>query len=313
VFKSFAKVISQKEHPLIIFIDDWQWADSASLELLKVMMGDQTNQYFMIVGAYRDNEVSKSHPFMLTLDAIKEANAALTTIIIQALNKNHVFELVKDAMLGSHHYEELAELVYSKTLGNAFFTVEFLKSLYEEGLLTFQYPIISNQGELHAGGWKWDLNQIRKRDITDNVVDLMSQKIEKLSSDSKEVITLAACIDNRFDIGILSIIYGRSIAETFAPLWVLMNEGLLLPLNEDYKLIKNDIVDAGENASFRFLHDRVQQAAYLLIDENERPRNVVRQKSSKKSNKSQQHHHEHIPELPKHQKINQNCNSPNSF
>jgi predicted ATPase/signal transduction histidine kinase/tRNA A-37 threonylcarbamoyl transferase component Bud32 len=263
IFQNFVRAISQAEHPLVLFLDDLQWADSASLNLLKALTTDEENQYFLLIGAYRDNEVEASHPLLLTLEEIKQARTVVNAIKLELLSFDHMNELIADTL----HYDPayvwpLTELVYEKTQGNAFFVTQFLKSLYEEGLLIFDFE---------RQGWQWETEQIRARDVTDNVIELMTGKIWKLSPETQAVLQLAACIGNRFDLETLAVIYEHKAAETFAQLWPSIEESLVLPLDDNYKLISAAEEEQVEvQSAFKFLHDRVQQAAYALTPETER-------------------------------------------
>ncbi|MDX1957016.1 MAG: AAA family ATPase, partial [Leptospiraceae bacterium] len=196
VFQNFIKAIATKNHPLVMFIDDLQWADSASLNLLKVIMTDSENHNLLLIGAYRDNEVDASHPFIMTMEEIKKTGLEIEDIVLKNLTKEDVNELVSEALAtDTTDVLPLTELVYSKTSGNAFFTNEFLKSLYEENLL--RYDFSSNK-------WLWDIDKIHEQGITDNVVELMTQKLGKLPLATQEVLKYASCIGNKFELKILS-------------------------------------------------------------------------------------------------------------
>ncbi|GAB1541017.1 hypothetical protein NUACC21_36860 [Scytonema sp. NUACC21] len=262
VFQHFIQVICQPSHPLVIFIDDLQWADRASLSLLKTIMSDANIQYLLIIGAYRDNEVDFHHPLMMTLEEIEKEQGALTFIQLDNLRPQDVNALIAETLACSTTSTQvLTNLIYDKTQGNAFFTTEFLRSLYSEGLLTF------NQQTRH---WDWDVAQIQAKDIADNVVELMAGKIGKLTASTQTVLQLAACIGNRFDLSTLSIIYQHQPVKVLTDLFPAMQEGLVLPLDNNYKLIEAENHFAASEVSFKFLHDRVQQATYSLIDESQK-------------------------------------------
>ncbi|MGI2901933.1 EAL domain-containing protein [Tolypothrix sp. VBCCA 56010] len=258
VFQNFIKVICQKSHPLVLFIDDLQWADKASLNLLKTIMSDATIQYLLIIGAYRDNEVNASHPLMMTLEEI-ETQGVLSSIHLDNLLVQDVNTLISEALKSPPtSTQPLTDLVYDKTQGNAFFTTQFLKSLYTEELLTFDRQVRQ---------WQWDVAQIQAKDITDNVVELMASNIGKLPASTQIVLQLAACIGNKFDLSTLGIIYQHQPTQVLADLFPAMQSGLVLSLNNKYKLINTEDDFVANEVSFKFLHDRVQQAAYALIDE----------------------------------------------
>jgi serine/threonine protein kinase len=190
-FQNFIQVFCQKEHPLVLFLDDLQWTDSATLQLIQLIMTDFTTQYLFVIGAYRDNEVSATHPTMLTLSEMKKQGVVINHLSLSPLNLNQVNEFIADTLKTECvHTQRLAELVWQKTQGNPFFIKEFLKSLYTEQLLNF---------DPNAGAWSWDLEPIITRNITDNVVEFMADKIQTLSESSQKVLRLAACIGNQFD------------------------------------------------------------------------------------------------------------------
>lgn len=260
--KVFFRAISQAEHPLILFIDDLQWADLASLNLLKTLMSDTEKSHFFIIGAFRDNEVDNTHPLMLMLDELNKAQIQVTRRFLPNLTNQDVNQLISDT-LGCETAEvrTLSNLVSKKTAGNAFFTTEFLKSLYQQELLTFN---------LTKQQWQWEMAKIDNLSITDNVVELVASKIGLLPPDSIEVLKLASCIANQFDLQTLSIIYQHSLSDTLAALWKAIETDLVLPLDEHYKQL--DKLPTSElQSGFKFQHDRIQQAAYSLIPDSQKP------------------------------------------
>jgi predicted ATPase/serine phosphatase RsbU (regulator of sigma subunit)/tRNA A-37 threonylcarbamoyl transferase component Bud32 len=263
VFQKFIQVFTQAEHPLVIFLDDLQWADSASLKLLKLLLTAPKSQFLFLVGAYRSNEVNRVHPLMVTIADLENAGVTINQIDLTPLELPTVTQLVSETFNGdSEQAEPLAELVLQATGGNPFFINEFLKSLYEEGLLNFN---------AQQGCWQWDLTQVRDAQIPDNVVQLMTEKIQKLNLRTQQALKLAACIGNQFDSKTLAVISEKSQATIAADLWQGVQEGLILPLEDNYKLVSIESQPANTlETTFKFLHDRVQQAAYLLIPEAEK-------------------------------------------
>ncbi|AUI68655.1 AAA family ATPase [Beggiatoa leptomitoformis] len=260
VFQEFFRIISQANHPLVLFIDDLQWADSASLQLLKTMMNDNTRYYSLIIGAYRENEVNKTHPFIMMLTDIKQTT--ITHLSLANLTYVDINDFIVDALLcDMQDTHPLTELVYQKTQGNAFFTTAFLKTLHDEKLISF------NTKQRY---WEWNLSQIQAKNLTDNVLILMASKISKFPLLTQLVLQLAACIGNQFDLYTLSLINDLSAFSTLKQLWVAICEGLIIPLDTNYKLVQ-DISDVtannliASNTHFKFQHDKVQQAAYSLI------------------------------------------------
>lgn len=256
-FQNLVKAISRAEHPLVVFIDDWQWADLASLELLKILLADESNSYLLMIGAYRDNEVDPAHPLTGTLDDLMRAGATVQTIQLGNLRMADVQDLIQESLGGSEQANlSLAQLVYDKTQGNAFFTRHFLRNLYEDGWLVFDFE---------AKKWLWDIAQIRARDITGNVVDLMAKKLKRLPEETANLMGLAACIGNEFDLDTLATISQRDVSTTLARSVEAAEEGLILQLDSRVKA-----PEAAPQGRFGFLHDQVQQAAYAQIAASQR-------------------------------------------
>ncbi|MEH1832275.1 MAG: AAA family ATPase [Nostoc sp.] len=259
VFQNFIKAICQAEHPLVFFIDDLQWADSASLKLLKIILGDRNIQNLLIVGAYRDNEVDFIHPLVMTLDEIEKEGGSISKIHLKNLTLKDVNALIAEALSCSTIFSQaLTNLVFEKTQGNAFFTSEFFKSLYTETLLSFDYT---------QRKWYWDLEQIQAKDITHNVVELMTRQIVNLAEDTQKILQLAACMGNNFDLSTLAVISEQSAKQVLDHLLPALKESLIVPANNQYylRIIKDE--KKVSEASCKFQHDHVQQAAYSLIPE----------------------------------------------
>ncbi|WP_242051545.1 ATP-binding sensor histidine kinase [Nostoc sp. FACHB-280] len=262
LFSKFIAVFTSKAHPLVIFLDDLQWSDSASLQLINLLMQD--NSYLLLLGAYRDNEVSPTHPFMLMVEELNKAQKTVNTIILAPLAFSNVNQLVADTLhCTTERSHPLTELITRKTQGNPFFITQFLKALHEAGKITFNRQ---------QGYWECDISHINTLSLTDDVVEFMATRLQKLPRETQEVLKLAACIGNSFDLTTLAIIYEQSPANTAAALWKALQEGLILPNSQMYKFYLNsDAIEENisniENVVYRFLHDRVQQAAYSLIPE----------------------------------------------
>jgi predicted ATPase/class 3 adenylate cyclase len=267
LFLQLVRALASPEHPLVLFLDDLQWADAASLDLLQVLLGDTETRGLLLIGAYRDNEVDASHPLRLALEKL-EAAGRCSTLVLGPLDLPTTTRLIQDtASCDEPAARELAELVLQKTQGNPFFLSEFLKSLHEEGCLAF---------DRSRGAWTWDVERIRKLQITTNVVELMGGKLRKLPESTLGLLRLAACIGGRFDLRMLSLVSGLSPVKAASELWEALQAGLVLPLGDDYRLLLAAAPGAqapveAERVHFRFLHDRVQQAAYTLIPQAQRP------------------------------------------
>ncbi len=264
VFQNFIQVFTQPEFPVVIFLDDLQWADADSLRLIKLIVTASDSRSLLFIGAYRDNEVNAAHPLTHTLDEIKKTEAVITFISLTPLNLSHVNQFISDTLHCSPETTlPLAKLVRAKTDGNPFFMGEFLKSLYKEKLLKFDCDHLR---------WRWSVKEIRVRNITNNVVEFIVNNIQNLTADLQQVLKLASCIGNQFDLKTLAIIYDKPQKETEILLQEALSEGLILPLGEEYKSIELDVheIVPQSPALYRFSHDRIQQGVYSLIPETQR-------------------------------------------
>jgi PAS domain S-box-containing protein len=267
VFQNFLRVFTTPAHPLVLFLDDLQWADPASLKLLSLLLSDPERSHLLIIGAYRDHEVGPGHLLSLTLDDLRKNGAHVSEIALPPLGLSDVTNLIADT-LGCERVkvQPLARVAFDKTHGNPFFLSQLLKSLHAEGRITF---------DRGAGAWVWDLERIRAAEVTDNVVDFMARKIARLAPETQRVLLLAACIGHQFDLKALSVISELSPQATATTLWESLREGLVLPLDAEYRFLAELDEERTDTSTpippfevaYRFLHDRVQQAAYSLIEE----------------------------------------------
>lgn len=269
VFQQFIRVLAQSNHPLVLFLDDLQWVDAASLQLIQVLM--TTNVPFLfLIGAYRDNEVSATHPLIQAIEDMQRG-AVIQAISLSPLQRLDVQHLLADTLNCSvEAVTLLADLVLSKTDGNPFFVNEFLRALYAEQLLTFDYQYSQ---------WKWSIADIERRNITDNVVELLITKIQRLELTTQDALRQAACIGNQFDLQTLTVVLHSlgvlKEAEPSAAIALLkeaINIGLIIPLNDSYKRIELGIPkpDDARRMEYKFAHDRIQQAAYSLNSDTDR-------------------------------------------
>jgi PAS domain S-box-containing protein len=242
VFISFLSAVATKEHPLAIFIDDLQWIDAASLRLLKVIETDFTQPGLLVVGAYRDNEVDNSHPLMDFINKREEKSMELRLLKLNDLNEKHLEALMSDTLKTGEGIKELEEIIFEKTQGNPFFSRRLLTTLNEEGRIVYDSEI---------NNWVWNITDIKSETIADNVADLLVKNIAALPDEIKNILTLAACIGNRFNIHTLALISDLNEPE--------ISKLLTLSLSGQY------VVESGE--TFEFVHDQVQHAAHSLLSE----------------------------------------------
>ena len=283
----FVRVLATPQTPLILFLDDVQWADRASLELIKQWMFDYQLRHFLCIAAYRNHEVSVSHPFIVVVEALRDKNVLIQEMPIFPLAKSALNQLVAESL---HCHESLSlplgHEIWRRTQGNPFFSIQILKAFYQDGHLFYNHT---------DGCWQCDLSQIRAAEISDDVVEFMIDRLKRLTSPTRSVLALAACLGNEFDLETLATISHQSVLTAASKLWRALQEEFVIPTTQIYKFYTvipgldsdEDSTLSGnpnpvgnvnassvfgsyfgsvfESVTYRFLHDRVQQAAYGLI------------------------------------------------
>ena len=246
VLRRFLAVFARPEHPLVLFLDDLQWLDAATLDLTEDLLTQTDVRCLLLVGAYRDNEVTPTHPLMRTLKAISSVDARVHEIVLASLAREDLNHLLADSLCCEiEHVAPLAELVHERTAGNPFFVIQFLSVLVEEGLLAFDHA---------AGRWCWNMPRIHAKEYTDNVVDFMVQKLGRLPAETQDILQHLSCLGSSAAVALLEMTYDVSKEDLHGGMYEALRSGLVLVSGEAY----------------RFLHDRVQEAAYSLIPEMQR-------------------------------------------
>jgi PAS domain S-box-containing protein len=252
VLRRFIAAFARPEHPLALFLDDLQWLDAATLDLLEDLLTQSDVRHLLLIGAYRDNEVNAGHPLLRKLDAIRRAGATVRDIVLAPLSYDDLEQLIADSLrCETRPVSALVRLVQEKTAGNPFFAVQFLSALADEALLIFDHA---------EARWLCDLGRVHAKRYTDNVVDLMVGKLNRLPTATQQALQQLACLGNSADFAMLRMVYQDSSEELHGPLWEAVRAGLIFR----------------SEGSYSFLHDRVQEAAYSLIPQESRAETHLR-------------------------------------
>ncbi|MBF0359401.1 MAG: AAA family ATPase [Oligoflexia bacterium] len=277
-FCNFIQALAQKEHPLVIFLDDLQWGDLPTITLIENILIAKRIKHLLLISAFRDNEIVEGHPLMLSLKEI-EKHKRINKLNIKPLSEKDLNEMVADSLHCSHYQSlGLSKLIFIKTKGNPFFAKELMRNIYQHEYFNFSSE---------EGCWKWDMVKISKMQLSSDVVEFMSKKFNTLSFEVQQTLTFAACIGNTFDLNSLSIIMKEHPQKVATYLWEALREGVIIPLTDEYQLVqdlaegefnKDSSISTEDlnynynkfNVVYKFQHDRVQQAAYLMLPKENR-------------------------------------------
>lgn len=267
VLNDFLRVFAAEGHPVVLFLDDLQWSDTPTLDLLRRIVTSREQSHLLLIGAYRSNEVGPGHPLALLLEDLGN-HRRLHEIPVWPLDQYSVTQLVADALRCDRSASAgLSEMLYQRALGNPFFTNELLRQLHAQGAISL---------DPSNGQWQWQLDRTSWEDISQDVVVFMLDSLRQLPEATQIVLQLAACIGNTFTLRTLATIYEHSTADTAEALLPALKQYTVLPLDSDYRLVIQPDENLALNPAYRFQHDRVQQAAYNLIEASELPRMHLR-------------------------------------
>jgi predicted ATPase/HD-GYP domain-containing protein (c-di-GMP phosphodiesterase class II) len=264
VLRQFLRLFAQPQHPLVLVLDDMQWADRASLEFIEAALTTATSPYMLLIGTYRDTEVGPDHPLLCVRQALEQSGVQVQRVQLTSLQPHHITQMVCDALVCPPTASQpLAELLAAKTGGNPFALRELLHTLADEGLILFDDV---------RGCWSWELETIREHDLADNVVELLAERVQRLAAPTVAVLQLAACIGNRFDLATLALVAQQPAADVAHALVAALHEDIIIPLGTTYRVaeVSRDAALTEVEAEYRFTHDRVQQAVYEQMDSAER-------------------------------------------
>ncbi|MGD2117909.1 MAG: diguanylate cyclase [Chromatiales bacterium] len=260
VLTAFLRVFAGEGHPVVLFLDDLQWSDAPTLALLRRLVTSHDLSHLLLIGAYRSNEVGVGHPLQLLLDDL-QTQKNIRRLPVGELDRDSVACLVADALSrDAKDVRPLSDMLYDKTQGNPLFTNELLRQLYKEGAIALDPA---------TGQWNWDLDAVRWSAVSNDVVEFMVDNLRRLPPATQQVLQLAACIGGSFDLQTLSAIYQQPVTKTAAALLPALKQQTVLPMHNDYRLVNEDTELLEVNPTYRFQHDRVQQAAYALIAEQQ--------------------------------------------
>ncbi|MDJ0840462.1 MAG: AAA family ATPase [Acidobacteriota bacterium] len=261
--RQFVSLFADADHPLVLFLDDLQWADTASLDLIGMLMSGRIKGHLLLIGAFRDNEVGTTHPLRRVVDALKAQGRPPRELSLKPIQAEHLTQLAGDTLgSGFPDTRALADTLFQKTGGNPFFAVELLKKLHADGHVFFNYE---------KKQWQWDREQTGSLEVSANVVFFLVARLQDLSPALQHLLALASCIGEHFDLTTLAAVADQTREQTLTGLWDALQGNIVVPLDHHERLYRpGESLPAGALADvavhFRFQHDRVREAAASLID-----------------------------------------------
>lgn len=277
VLQNFVRALCSPVHPLVLYLDDLQWADTGSFWLLQTLLADPARGHLLIIASYRSQEVDAAHPLAVTLDALRQQGITPQELTLGPLDFAGVRRLLGETLgqEASPQLDSLATLVLAKTYGNPFFLLQFLTTLKSRGLLRIDPDL---------GRWVWDHQRISEAPLTDNVVDFIAEQIQKLDEETQRALAVAACVGYQFDLTTLAATLEEAPSRTATVLWPALRAGLLVPVSMDYRLLSgHEEVDSkgpqqadSLRISYRFIHDRTRQAAFERLTPEQRAQTQYR-------------------------------------
>ncbi len=267
VIQNFARAVARRDHPVVLVLDDLQWADRPTLDVLELLVADREQEALLVIGTYRDNQVDSAHPLTLARQRLVEKGATVHEITLGPLGLADLAALVADTLAcDGDRARALAQLLLDRTGGNPFFVNQLLGTLHDRGLVV---------ADTRTASWRWDLDAIAAAPLTDDLGAMMAAKIKTLSARAQAALQLAACVGHQFDLRTLSVVHGRPALETADDLWDALREGLIQPVGRGHRALDGARLVRGlavraEGVVYAFLHDQIQRAAYSLIDDAEK-------------------------------------------
>ena len=262
-FESFIHVFTDENNPLLIFFDDLQWADKETLTLLQSLFTSGSTKYFLVIGTYRDNEVTLTHPMSLMTECLIKQGCSFKTLMLKPLSEKYIYDFINDSLYSPRKsLAPLIDIIFKKTGGNPYFIKEFIKSLYYKNMLFFDMKI-------HQ--WNWHLEQIKKSGYTKNIIYLKAQQIKCMDTISQQVLIYGACIGRHFTIKLLSKLLGYSVTQLANAILPCLRQELVYSNHDTYRLLEHNKLSELENNEYYFAHDHIQETAYSLLSENKKP------------------------------------------